>query len=148
MTANKIIHDIWVGDLEDAKVWEGPLICVLETLPDIEPDHAFWVPIIKNRLEKVEHKESDYTYHEYVDHAIPQQLDLVASLMDIILASDEDVLVHCGAGQERSPLAVTWYLHKKWNIPIEEAFAKVKEKRPQALNRIYWLNKEEKHGNV
>jgi len=148
MTVSLITDHIYIGDVEDAKGWEGPLICVLETLPDIEPNHAIWIPILKNRLEKVKHKDSDYTYHEYVDHAIPQQLDLVSSIMDIILESGEDLLVHCGAGQERSPLAVTYYLHKKWNIPLEDAFAKVKEKRPEALNRLYWLNKEEDHGKV
>lgn len=153
MAVSLITDHIYIGDVEDAKGWEGPLLCVLENLPDIEPNHAIWIPIIKNRLEKVmmkdkDGKDTDYMTHEYVDHAIPQQLDLVSSIMDIILESGEDLLVHCGAGQERSPLAVTYYLHKKWNIPLEDAFAKVKEKRPEALNRLYWLNKEEDHGKV
>ena len=145
MTANRIIHDIWVGDLEDAKVWEDNLLCVLETRPDSEPERALHIPILTLRFEKTmmkdkDGKDTDYMIHEYVDRALPVQLDAVAHVIQNHVDAGTKLLLHCGAGIERSPLALTWYMHTRAGLSLEEAFEFVKSKRPQAQNRLEWLN--------
>jgi len=147
MTANQIIHEIWIGDLEDTKVWEGNIICVLETRPDSLPIDALHIPILTLRFEKVmmkdkDGKDTDYLIHEYVDRALPVQLDAVAHVIQNHVDAKQKLLVSCGAGMERSPLAVTWYVHTRLGLSLEDAFKLVKTKRPQAQNRLEWLNDE------
>lgn len=145
MTANRIIHDIWVGDLEDAKVWDGNLLCVLETRPDSEPENALHIPILFLRWEKIavkdEHGNDSYNYttNGFVDRALPVQLDAVAHVIQNHVDAGTKLLVHCSAGMERSPLALTWYMHTRAGLSLEEAFEFVKSKRPQAENRLEWI---------
>ena len=145
MTANQIIHDIYIGDLEDAKVWDGNLLCVLETRPDSEPENALNIPILTLRFEKIMMKDkdgndTDYVTSGFVDRALPVQLDAVAHVIQNHVDAGTKLLVHCSAGMERSPLALTWYMHTRAGLSLEEAFEFVKSKRPQAQNRLEWLN--------
>lgn len=147
MPANQIIHDIWIGDLEDTKVWEGNIICVLETRPESLSIDALHIPILTLRFEKVmmkdkDGKDTDYMTHAYVDRALKVQLDAVAHIIQNHIDAKEKLLVSCGAGMERSPLAVTWYIHTRLGLTLEDAFELVKAKRPQAQNRLEWLNSE------
>ncbi len=132
MTANEIIKNVWVGDLEDAKVWEGNKICVLEHYPaNYSPKNSVLIPILSQ--EHVHLKQEDA-------EVLMENIDLVSSVIQNHIMAGEKVLVHCMGGMERSPLAVTWYLHKNAGVGINDAFDFVKKKRPQALNRIQWLN--------
>jgi len=145
MPANQIIHDIWIGDLEDALVWDGNLLCVLETRPERLPVDALHIPILALRFEKTFMKDKDgndtnYQISGFVDRALPVQLDAVAHVIQNHIDAKERLMVHCGAGMERSPLALTWYLHTRMGLTLEDAFALVKTKRPQAQNRLEWLN--------
>ena len=144
MTANNIIHNIWVGDLEDALVWDGNLLCVLETRPEKEPKRALHIPILTLKWEKTFMKDKDgndtnYQISGFVDKALPVQLDAVAHVIQNHVDAKEKLLLHCGAGMERSPLALTWYLHTRMGLTLEDAFKLVKEKRPQAENRLEWI---------
>ena len=49
------------------------------------------------------------------------------------------VLVHCQAGIERSPLAVTAYVAMMRGVTMAEAFAIVAAKRPQVSNCLDWV---------
>ena len=131
MTANKIIHDIWVGDLEDAKVWDGNLLCVLESLPEDEPKHALLIPILTRPHEHLEDNDAE---------AMRPNLELISHIIQNHVESKTKLLVHCMGGMERSPLALTWYIHERNGMGLNDAFDYVKLKRPQALNRIQWLN--------
>jgi len=131
MTANQIINDIWVGDLEDAKVWDGNILCVLESLPEDEPKHALLIPILKSLHEHLEDEDAE---------AIMPNLELIAHVIKNHVDSKTKLLVHCMGGMERSPLALTWYIHERMGIGLNDAFDFVKLKRPEALNRIQWLN--------
>jgi len=131
MTANKIIHDIWVGDLEDAKVWDGNILCVLESLPEDEPKQALLIPILKSPHEHLEDVDAE---------AIMPNLELIAHVIQNHVDSKTKLLVHCMGGMERSPLALTWYMHERKGMEFSDAYDYVKLKRPQALNRIQWLN--------
>ncbi len=133
MTANEVIKNVWVGDLEDAKVWEGNKICVLEKYPEGYTKHknSILIPILSQEHIHLEQEDAE---------VLMENIDLVSSIIQNHIMAGEKVLVHCMGGMERSPLAVTWYLHKNAGVSVTDAFDYVKTKRPQALNRIQWLN--------
>jgi len=67
-------------------------------------------------------------------------LELISHIIQNHVESKTKLLVHCMGGMERSPLALTWYMHERKGMGLNDAFDYVKLKRPQALNRIQWLN--------
>ncbi len=133
MTANEIIKNVWVGDIDDARKWEGNKICVLEKYPEdyTQREHSLLIPILSHEHHHLEDENAE---------VMMENIDLVSSVIQNHIMAGEKVLVHCAGGIERSPLAVTWYLHKNAGVPLTDAFDYVKKKRPQALNRIQWLN--------
>jgi len=133
MTANEIIKNVWVGDLDDARKWEGNKICVLESYPRdyLQRKNSLLIPILSDKHEHLEESDAE---------VMMENIDLVSTIIQNHIMAGEKVLVHCMGGMERSPLAVTWYLHKNAGVPLTDAFDYVKTKRPQALNRIQWLN--------
>lgn len=133
MTANEIIKNVWVGDIDDARKWDGNKICVLESYPRdyLQRKNSLLIPILSDKHEHLEDEDAE---------VMMENIELVSSIIQNHIMSGEKVLVHCLGGMERSPLAVTWYLHKNAGIGLNDAFDYVKKKRPQALNRIQWLN--------
>lgn len=124
---NKIIENLFLGDLEDAKNFrqdkpDGVIICVLENRPMDEPFKAYHIPTII---------ENDYVNTEQLDH--------IAFFLETLLEKKCDVLVHCFAGMERSPLTVAYYLAYSKGIHIDEAYKIVKKNRPQTMDRTMWL---------
>jgi len=55
------------------------------------------------------------------------------------LRAGRRVLVHCGAGVERSPLAVAYYLHRDHGLSWDAAYALLQRRRPQVADRRSWL---------
>lgn len=49
------------------------------------------------------------------------------------------VIVHCVHAQERSPLAVAWYLAWSRSVTIEVAHGIVAKKHPTTENRLKWV---------
>jgi predicted protein tyrosine phosphatase len=135
---SEIVDHVFIGDAYDAKNWERRIICVLESRPESEPSRAFILPILKT----VSWMGQLDTRPDGSIHADTEVLDLVADMIDTFVKREEDVLVHCGAGIERSPLSVVWYLHKKKGLSIEEAYRIVIAARPQVMNRSVWLDGE------
>ena len=133
MTANEIIKNVWVGDIDDARKWDGNKICVLESYPRdyLQRKNSLLIPILSDIHEHLEDENAE---------VMMENIELVSSVIQNHIMAGEKVLVHCLGGIERSPLAVTWYLHKNAGVGLNDAFDFVKKKRPQALNRIQWLN--------
>jgi protein-tyrosine phosphatase len=50
------------------------------------------------------------------------------------------VLVHCGAGVERSPLTVAIWMIGHFCISLDDAYAWLKKHRPQIEDRRAWLH--------
>ncbi|HEC65885.1 MAG TPA: hypothetical protein ENI23_11345 [bacterium] len=123
---SEILPHLYIGDSTDAKEFKGHLICVLEGILDDEPPHAMWVPVFE-------------THGAEVTHAKIPQLELVCLAIQRYLSLEEDVMIHCGAGMERSPLTVIYFLHKYRDMGLEEAWQYVKRHRPASLNRLQWL---------
>lgn len=73
-------------------------------------------------------------------HADPHKLDLIAETIWWRLQTGKKVLVHCIHGQERGPLAVTWYLAWSGEAPsITSAYATVAKLHPRTERRDKWL---------
>lgn len=125
---NKIINNLYVGDVQDSIQFEktypttGVILCVLEERPPIEPETAFHVPIKTDS-----------------GHVHRDQLDKVCTFIDAMLKTDRHVLVHCMAGIERSPLAIAYFLTRHFGMDIEQAYRLVKKGRPQTQDRRVWL---------
>ena len=87
---NKIIQNLYVGDLEDSFTFDkefpitGVILCVLEDRPQSEPENAFHFPIKTPS-----------------NHVHTEQLDKVYTFIEAMLKSDHHVLVNCAAGIER-----------------------------------------------
>jgi len=142
MTANEIIKNVWVGDIDDARAWDGNKICVLEKYPKdyTQRKNSVLIPILSRVVENVTPTNKREMISDEDAQVLMENIDLVSTLIQNHIMAGEKVLVHCIGGMERSPLAVTWYLHKNAGVPLTDAFDYVKKKRPQALNRIQWLN--------
>jgi len=74
---------------------------------------------------------------------VKETLDELADLInEHLYGTDDDdtkVVVHCAMGIERSPLTVVWYLTKYKSLTLDEAYALVREARPVAVERRYWI---------
>lgn len=112
---NEIVEGIYIGDDSDCQTKPAMgHLCVLEN-PCGNGDH---IPIFDGK------------------QAVVAKLNEAADWIE----AHPRALVHCGAGIERSPLTVTWWLHKKRGMTLEEAWATVSAKRPQAQDRrAAWL---------
>lgn len=75
-----------------------------------------------------------------MDPPVPASLlDAVAATIESYLQQGRRVVVHCGEGVERSPLSVAWWMHKRWEIPLEQAYQRVFQSRTQAADRRDWI---------
>ena len=125
---NEIIPRLFLGDQQDAidfaeKVPDGHIICVLEQRPGNEPFKSMHIPVLTSS-----------------GHVHSDQLNKVACIIDALLKQGNPLLIHCGAGIERSPLTVAWFLHKYLRLDnISEAYNLIKSKRPQIADRSEWL---------
>ena len=137
----KICNRVFLGDAQDAKNWGGRILCVLENRPPDEPPHAIIIPILRLVHNKVANQMQLQTRDDGQIHADVRMLDIVADVINLSVARGEDILVHCGAGIERGPLAVAWYLHKYKDMSIEDAYKMIKSMRKETADRSVWLSK-------
>jgi protein-tyrosine phosphatase len=115
----EIIENLFVGDMVDARSgFEGLIVCVLEEKPFDEPPNATWIPFLAEGI---------------------RSLEIAAEVIDKALAGGRRVLVHCGAGSERAPLTVAWFLNRRRTISLDEAYDLLKSKRPIVQDRRFWL---------
>jgi protein-tyrosine phosphatase len=78
-------------------------------------------------------------YNEKEDRADRKNLDRVADAMKTARAKGTPVLVFCGHGKYRSPLAGAWYLHRAEGVPLDEAYSRVRAARPKAHRALDWI---------
>jgi len=123
---NEILPNLFLGDLQDAidfaSQMDGHILVVLEARPSNEPLHAIHIPILDSK---------GYAYSSH--------LNKVCQIIDALLKKGKPLLVHCGAGIERSPLTIVWYLHKYYEMTLEESYQHVITKRNQVAKRLEWL---------
>ena len=138
--ASEIRPNLFVGTREDA-----------EALGDRVPDDWACVSVTEYRSR---YKRKEELPHEPVGsldmpfmadwpggwHADPHKLDLIAETIWWKLSSGKKVLVHCIHAQERSPLAIAWYL--AWSgeaSSLPRAYERVAKLHPRTERRDKWL---------
>ncbi len=112
-TAAEVSPGLYVGGWADALNFSGTRFCVLDEAPPDMPA-ATHVPI----------------FDEHSEQPNVPNLERLAGLISQARSKREPVLVFCGHGVRRSPLAVAWYLHRSESIPLEEAYARIRVARP------------------
>jgi protein-tyrosine phosphatase len=128
---DEILPGLYLGDASDANdiAFAGELLCVLEQGTTNPGRTRFWVPILQPR--------SDSPFGFY---AVRERLDLTAVVVEAVRKSGRNILVHCGAGVERSPLTVVWYLVRHGHFStLDAAYEFLKGKRPRVEDRQIWL---------
>lgn len=118
----EISPGVFLGGWNDALKFTGKKFCVLDEAPEDMPP-ATHVPI----------------YDEARDAPILPNLDRVASEMDAAHRNREPVLVFCGHGVRRSPLAAAWYLHRYEKLSLEEAYERIRAVRPKVETAREWI---------
>jgi hypothetical protein len=132
---SEIIENLWVGDAEDAKLWKGRILCVLEQRPIDEPIRAVSIPILKTASDG-----QIWTTNGGAPEVDMLNLALITDFINTSMTRGEKLLVHCAQSIERSPLAIVWYLHVIKQMPLNEAYDFVKKQHPRAQNRLSWIN--------
>ena len=116
--ASEIIANLYVGDLQDARKFDGIIISVLADVPAGEPARSIQMPFLANGR---------------------ASLDSTAALIDAALALNQRVLVHCEEGSERAPLVIVWFLNRRCGMSIDDAYKLLIAKRPIIRDRRKWL---------
>jgi len=120
--ASEIAPGVYVGGWKEAAEFEGVRFCVLDERPEDMPA-ATHIPI----------------YDGATDRAIPGNLDKVARGMREARAKGQPVIVFCGHGVRRSPLAGAWYLHRHEGMTLDQAYAKIRTVRPKIEVASDWV---------
>jgi protein-tyrosine phosphatase len=120
---SEIAPGVFVGGWKDATVFQGQRFCVLDELPDEE------VPAEAHRT----------IYDDKSDAPVRKGLDEVAEMVSRARAKGEPVLLFCGHGVRRSPLAGAWYLHRAEGITLDAAYNRIRAVRPQVEHVRQWV---------
>lgn len=117
---------MYVGGWKEAARFSGTRFCVLDEIPDEMPV-ATHVTI----------------YDGSHDRAIVANLDRLTDAMKSAHDHHERVMVFCGHGVRRSPLAAAWYLHRVEELTLDEAYERIRRTRPQVEDVRAWVGNTE-----
>lgn len=120
-TASEIEPGVFVGGWTDAENFNGTKFCVLDEAPPEMPA-ATHVPI----------------YDGAKREPIPANLDRLAQLIGAARSRNERVLVFCGHGVRRAPLAGAWFLHRSEGLSLDQSFDRVRAVRPDIEHVKKW----------
>jgi protein-tyrosine phosphatase len=126
--ASEILPGVFVGGWDDATSFHGQRVCVLDELPDEAAPADEHVPI----------------YDAGAGGPIRPNLERIVRIVDEARGRNEPVLLFCGHGVRRSPLAGAWYLHRHDRIPLDAAYDRLREVRPGIEHVRKWA----KHWDV
>ena len=128
---NEILPNVWLGDITDGcslqeqeGKWLG--ICVLDTRPDNIPENHIWIPVLTRN-------EDGGDLYAYIDN-----LNHIITKIQAGLKNGFKVLVYCGAGLERSPMTIAYFIFKELDVDLESAYTWIKKFRG-VFNRAYWI---------
>jgi atypical dual specificity phosphatase len=123
MVESEIIPGLFVGGRADAAGFQGIRICVLDNAGDESPAEAR-IPILTAK-------------DRGADRAA---LDKVAARIQEALRHRDRILVYCGYGVRRSPLAVAWFLHRTRGHSLDDAYQIVQKGRAETEPAYRWLS--------
>jgi hypothetical protein len=128
-------------------VWIGPFSEGLTTLLSANPPFNTIINVLEN---PVVNPLMDFNLRNagfrIIDHPIvvtnnpeivvgKDRLDQLITLID----QHKPVCVCCAAGQERSPLSAAWYISKKKEISLDDAYRELAIIYPEAQYRAQWV---------
>ncbi len=113
---------LFVGDWNDAREFEGRRFCVLDEAPTGLPPGTH-IPILRRDTGRADRRN----------------LDHLATEIRTARRRGEAVLVYCGHGVRRSPLAAAWFLRTDQGIPLQTAYDRIQAVRPQVERPREWL---------
>ncbi len=119
---SEVAPGVFVGGWRDAPSFEGARFSVRDAGEDDRTASAHF-PV----------------YDAGNDRAIRENLDRVARAIEQARAEGKRVLVFCGHGIRRSPLAVAWYLHLAKGLSLEAAYAQIRSARPAIEEAKEWI---------
>ena len=126
---NEILPHLWLGDLNDS--FTAPedfiILCVLEVRYPLLPKRAILQPILEMSPNGPQMNMNG--------------MEKACKIIDGVLNDEKNILVHCAAGVERSPLTIVWWLHTRMGQSLDVAYDFVKSKRSIVENRLIWLPK-------
>ncbi len=120
---SEVAEGVFIGGLPDAPAFEGDRICVLDERPERGPVATF-LPI----------------YDPAQGRADRRNLDRVIEAVERSRARGRPVLIFCGHGVRRSPLAAAWLLHETEHISLEAAYERIRAVRPQVEDAREWVD--------
>lgn len=120
MAITQVFKRLYVGDANDA-----------DSLADTNPFGITAVMNVGSEVNRHWGEEITYVFfflHEY-ERISPRRLErLMVTIGQLIRAGT--VLVHCGAGSERSPVIVALYMHVVGYKNFEDALSELRSLRP------------------
>jgi protein-tyrosine phosphatase len=119
---SEIAAGVFVGGWNDAVHFDGTRFCVLDDEPKDMP------PATHVRI-----------YDDSVDRADPASLDRVVDAVRQARAKGDRVLLFCGHGVRRSPLAGAWFLRRTEGLSLDEAYRRVQAVRPKVEHAREWV---------
>jgi protein-tyrosine phosphatase len=119
---SEIAAGVFVGGWNDAVEFEGTRFCVLDEEPKDMPP-AVHAPI----------------YEQAGDRANVQNLDRLAAAVSAAREKGDSVLLFCGHGARRSPLAGAWFLRRTEGLTLDQAYERIQAVRPKVEHAREWV---------
>jgi protein-tyrosine phosphatase len=127
--AHESLPGLWVGDAESAPMAIARDFAVLNVLETGAIPGESHIPILV-----------PLSYRSPADGVLAYRVRLDNAVKWIEENKSRHKLVHCGAGMERSPLTVAWYMCRRRLVAdLDQAYVRLIKKRPVVQDRRMWL---------
>lgn len=128
---DEIIRHLWIGNMGDGRDAgkDFHVLCVMWKNEEGVPARA-------HQIETTGYGTAISDFNVW---AIPEKMDEAANWIHERVSKEEDVLVHCAYGVERSPLTVVWYLMRHQGMDFKQAYDRVLFRRKVAQYRGAWM---------
>jgi protein-tyrosine phosphatase len=137
MTTHQIDEGLYIGPFSESLTIilsaNPPFTTIINVL-----ENPVINPLMRINLENAGFKIIDHPIVVSNNPEIVVGKDRLDSLVDLI-DSNKPCAVCCAAGVERSPLSAAWYLAKKRNISLDEAYRQIGMIHPDTQYRAYWV---------
>jgi predicted protein tyrosine phosphatase len=128
-SAHEILPGLWVGDAASAPIAIARDFAVLNVLESGAMPGESHIPLLMPLI-----------YRSPADGVLAYRVRLDDAVTWIEENKSRPMLVHCGAGIERSPLTVAWFMcRKQFVADLDEAYAWLMKRRPVVQDRRIWL---------
>jgi hypothetical protein len=122
--ASEVAPGLFVGGVADARTFDGRKFSVRDEPPE----------------EGLRCDAHLAVYDPDGDRPSRENLDRLYELVERVRGPHERVLVFCGHGIRRGPLAAAWILHRRDGISLDDAYERIRRVRPGVETPDEWLS--------